>query len=362
MTLLHPEFRWNAQTYTKERLIALAQKYISSKDKHLQHIGNFFCDWFDDSPLIEVQTSGSTGSPKRITVQKQRMINSAIATGHFFELPAQTTALLCMPATYIAGKLMLVRAMVLGWHLDNVQPQASPFAVSGKQYDFGAITPYQLRHSLGDLVRVKKIIVGGGSVSEGLRAAIQYLPTAIYETYGMTETLTHIAARPINHLNPSSEKPAFKIMEGVSIQQDDRQCLVIKAPKVAEQPVVTNDIVLLKNAAEFWLKGRYDNIINSGGIKVQPEEVERHLADLISNRFFISSLPDDDLGEKIVLCIEGDFSTEQLSILKDNIAQLSTLERYKKPKSIRVIAHFIETHSGKLSRKKTVQHLKKGVK
>src|SRR5699024_610766 len=329
---------------------------------YLQHIGLFFQDWLNDSPLIEVQTSGSTGRPKRITVQKQRMINSAIATGHFFELPAQTTALLCMPATYIAGKLMLVRAMVLGWHLDNVQPQARPFTVTKKQYDFGAITPYQLQHSLADLDHVKKLIVGGGVVSDHLRAAVQQYPTAIYETYGMTETLTHIAARPINQLKQASEKPAFRIMEGVSIEQDDRQCLVIKAPRVAEQPVVTNDIVSLKSDTEFQLKGRYDNIINSGGIKVQPEAVERQLAALMSTRFFITSLPDDDLGEKIVLCLEGEFSTEELTALKNKIARLTTLEKYKKPKSIYAIPHFIDTHSGKLSRKKTTQHVKRDLK
>src|SRR5699024_3196569 len=184
---------WNGTRYSKTSLVSLAQVYQSSAEKYKRDIGVFLMHWFSEDPLVSVQTSGSTGEPKTIRVKKEYMINSCLATQKFFKLPEKTLALLCLPATYIAGKLMLVRAIVLGWHLDAVEPRANPLKSCQKTYDFCAMTPFQLNHSLAELHKVKKIIVGGGALSDSLLAKIQNRNPEIFESYGMTETLTHIA-------------------------------------------------------------------------------------------------------------------------------------------------------------------------
>src|SRR5699024_1890348 len=169
-----------------------------------------------------------------------------------------------------------------------------------------------------------------------------------------TETLTHIAARPVNM---SEKKPPFKVLDGVEISQDERECLTIKAPRVSDAVIHTNDRVQLQNETEFYLLGRVDNIINSGGIKLQPEEVEHHLERLITSRFFITGLPDKTMGEKPVLIIEDTYSEEKTNRLKEAIAQLEDLHPYKKPKAIYYLPLFEETHSGKINRQKTVQKI-----
>src|SRR5690625_4886831 len=242
---IHPDFKWNGRALNKAQLLDLASSYKDSKEKYLYDIGLFLEAWFDDNSLIEVQTSGSTGAPKKMWVKKQYMINSAKATQDFFKLPAKTTALLCLPATYIAGKLMIVRALTLGWEIDSVKPQANPLAVHQKNYDFIAVTPYQLESSLKKLHLVKKVMVGGGMISAALLEKVQNIPTKIYETYAMTETLTHIAARRINY-SQQIDLPPFMLLKDVVISTDDRDCLVIKAPKVSDEIIVTNDIVELE--------------------------------------------------------------------------------------------------------------------
>lgn len=352
---IHSAFRWNGEQYTTAKLTRLAKEYKISPHTYLQDIGQFFIDWFDDTPLIKVHTSGSTGAPKAMMVKKQYMVNSALATGKYFELPSGTTALLCLPATYIAGKLMLVRALVLGWKLDSVKPQKDPLKNKTKTYDFCAVTPYQLEQSLDKLHLVKKIMVGGGAVSKSLFERLQRHDTKVYETYAMTETLTHIAARLINAKPQPKNKPPFTLLDNVSISQDKRNCLVIKAPKVSDQTIITNDLVAIESPKTFRLKGRYDNIINSGGIKLIPEEIEQKLEALINARFFVTGLADDSLGEKLVLFIEDNFDQKNLNALQSAIKQLETLHRYERPKELFFVKPFIETHTGKINRLKTTK-------
>lgn len=354
----HPAFKWNGKSRNKHQLLALAEEYSQTGEDYKIQIGRFFKDWFDGSDFIEVQTSGSTGKPKPMRVKKQYMVNSARATRDFFGLPAGTTALLCLPATYIAGKLMIVRAMVLGWALDSVRPQSNPLNVNCKAYDFCAVTPYQLEKSLEDLELVGKFLVGGGALPLPLRKKVQNIPSQVYESYAMTETLTHIAARPVNIKQNAGEVPPFKTLKAVKIWQDDRDCLVINAPQVSDDIIYTNDIVDLLNESEFYLKGRYDHIINSGGVKIQPEVVEQKLSPLIKHRFFVSSIPDNALGEKIVLCVERTPSEPNRKTLAAHIENLSKLDRYEIPKVIFLTEHFIETHSGKIKRQATLEKAK----
>ena len=330
-TAIHSDFKWNGKSSTKQELLSIAESYVNSDKDYKIQIGFFLNDWFNDNSNIEVQTSGSTGVPKKMWVKKQYMINSALATQDFFDLPAGTTALLCLPATYIAGKLMLVRALILGWDIYSVKPQANPLK-GDKTYDFCAMTPYQMEKSFENLERIQKIMVGGGAVSSTLLKKIQSVSSEIYETYAMTETLTHIAARRINGLE-AFKKPPFRLLKNVEVKQDKNGCLIIKAPKVTDEIIHTNDIVKLTSSTEFYLKGRIDNVINSGGIKIHPEEVEQSLSLLIEERFFIAGLPDETLGEAVILVIEKHLSQEKKNNLHQNIRDLKNLSRYERPKT-----------------------------
>lgn len=352
---IHPSFRLNGKFFEKEFLRNLASKWMKDGEPFEESVGQFIHEWLDTNDYIIVKTSGSTGVPKKIKVKKKAMLNSAEATGKFFKLPAETTALLCLPASYIAGKMMLVRAMVLGWQLDLVQPKSNPLDQVFKRYDFCAMTPFQLDNSLSRLHLIKKLIVGGGVLSIHIQNMVQGIETKIYETYGMTETVSHIAAKRVNPKRGLRMFAPFKVFPDVSIAQDERNCLVISAPTISEEKIVTNDIVEILTYRKFIWKGRIDNVINSGGVKIHPEEVERKLQKIIVNRFFVTSLPDDALGDRLVLFVESAFSEEALHSLKAQICQLDALLKFEIPKKIYFVEKFEETHTGKINRMNTLK-------
>lgn len=351
----HPAFRLNKQYFTNAELRQVAYSYIKEGEAFEEQIGSFILDWLKPSSYVEVKTSGSTGTPKKIRIKKEHMINSATATSKFFDLPANTTALLCLPATYIAGKMMLVRAMVLGWQIDTVPPSSNPLDHVFKRYDFCAMTPFQLDNSIGRLHLIKKLIVGGGAVSPRIQKMVRECATKVYETYGMTETVTHIAAKRLNPKNKKKQPKPFKVLPDIGISQDKRGCLMIKAPKLADKEIVTNDVVDIITYKKFVWKGRFDNVINSGGVKLFPEEIERKLGKIIDHRFFVTSMPDDALGERLVLFVETAFSEESLTELQKKIADLNTLEKYEVPKKIYLIEKFEQTSSGKIHRENTLR-------
>jgi len=196
---IHPNFKINGIHFDRNDLYSVAYSYVKEGEAFEEKIGDFLIDWLnDDYDTIKVRTSGSTGDPKIYYIDKQKMVNSALATGKFFKVKDGTTALLCLPADYIGGRMMLVRAMILGWDLDIVEPKSNPLDNLFKTYDFCAMTPFQMDYSLGRLHLIKKLIVGGGTVSEHLIGLIQGIPTKVFEVYGMTETISHIAARRLN--------------------------------------------------------------------------------------------------------------------------------------------------------------------
>ena len=351
----HPEFRLNKRHFTNAELKQVAYSYIKEGEPYEQQIGSFLLDWLKPSNYIEVYTSGSTGTPKKIRLKKQHMIKSALATSKFFELPARTTALMCLPAEYIAGKMMLVRAMFLGWDLDTVPPSSNPLDQLFKVYDFSAMTPFQLDNSIARLHLVKKLIIGGGAVSPRLKEMITDVDTRIFETYGMTETSSHIAAKKLNPRKKKKSARPFKLLPNIHIAQDDRGCLIIKAPNILDEEIVTNDVVEIITYKKFIWKGRYDNVINSGGIKLFPEQIERKLNKVLDHRFFVTSMPDDSLGEKLVLFVEDDFSEETLEELQSSIGSLKSLDKYEKPKKIYLIEKFEETPNGKIHRENTLK-------
>lgn len=356
---VHPDFKLNKHHYSISDLRKVAYNYIKEEEQHESLVGDFILDWVKPSAYLEVQTSGSTGIPKKIRIKKEHMINSALATGKFFELPEKSKALMCLPANFIAGKMMLVRAMVLGWEMDLVPPSSNPLDRVFKIYDFCAMTPFQLDNSIGRLHLIKKLIVGGGAVSSQLQKMVQGLNTKVYETFGMTETVSHIAAKRLNFSKKKAHPVAFKVLPEINISIDERGCLVVNAPKLAKGLIKTNDIVEILTYKKFLWKGRIDNVVNSGGIKLYPEEIESKLNNVIDRRFFVTGMPDDALGEKLVLFVEADFSEELLEELQGEVKNLDSLEKYEIPKKIYLIERFEETPNGKIHRENTVTSRKK---
>ena len=258
---------------------------------------------------------------------------------------------------------MLVRALVLGWHLDIVSPKSNPLENNDKTYDFSAMVPLQLEHSLVKIDQIKKVIVGGGVVTLQLQEKLQGIQSVIFATYGMTETVTHIALKKLNHFLPSAGLEPFasfyQLLPNVKIYKDTRNCLVIDAPKVAEEIIFTNDVVDVVSDRHFEWLGRFDNVINSGGIKLHPEKIEKKLSKIIDQRFFVAGIPDALLGEKLLLIIEH--QSENLlklqQFVSEKIQHLDSLSKYEKPKEICFVSSFVTTETKKIQRKKTLDLL-----
>jgi O-succinylbenzoic acid--CoA ligase len=271
------------------------------------------------------------------------MLDSALATGDFFGLQPGDTMLHCLPTNYVAGKMMFVRSFILGLEMKFVEPSSDPLKNIDEKFDFCAMVPLQAKNSLEKLKagKIKKLIIGGVKVHKALEKELMKLPMEIYETYGMTETITHIAAKKIG-------EKAFTVLPNVKIYTDERKCLVIKAKNISNDEIVTNDIVNLISDKQFSWKGRYDNIINSGGVKLMPETIEDKLSTLIPRRYFVSGQADETLGEKVVLYVEG----ENL-VIEDTVFEV--LDKFEKPKDVIFIPKFKETATGKIMRRESLE-------
>lgn len=348
---VHVSFKLNGISYDPKELKELAFRLVKEGPDHENEIGDFLLDWLSDSDTIVVSTSGSTGPPKKIRIRKSHMRNSAISTADFIGLTPGETALLCLPMNYIAGKMMMVRALILGLDLNYVVPSSSPLKGTVKQFDFCAMIPMQLKNDINHIERVNKLLVGGAPVPEELKRAISKKNNYIYETFGMTETISHIAMRTLSREETGRN---FKTLKNVSIAVDHRSCLVIKAPGLGADEVITNDVVTLESPTEFRWMGRFDNAVNSGGVKLYPESIEEKLDAVIAGRFFLTGIRDEVLGEKLVLIVEGKHDTSELS---SKIQRLKTLHRYEIPKEIFTLAEFAVTTSGKINRKETIKKL-----
>ena len=281
-------------------------------------LDEFLEEWNNPSPYVHVQTSGSTGTPKPMLVEKQRMLNSARITCDFLGLREGDTALLCMSLDYIAGKMMVVRSIERGLKLTTVEPSGHPLSnnyqlsIVNYQLSFAAMVPMQVYNSLQvpeekeRLMQIRHLIIGGGAIDDALAAALTTFPNHVWSTYGMTETLSHIALRRLNGLDASEWYTPFPSVK-VSLNED--RCLVINAPLVCAERLVTNDIAELSSGTDpevkFRILGRKDNVICSGGIKIQIETVERQLRPHLQAPFLITKRPDAKFGEAVVLLTEG---------------------------------------------------------
>lgn len=347
---IHPNFKINGIPVGPDALTEVAYSLIKEGQDFDKPVGDFIMDWLSPDPYVDVKTSGSTGRPKIIRLFKEHMVQSALNIGEFIKQDEECKALLCLPAHTIAGKMMLVRAMVHGWDIDIVEPSSTPLLGHIKSYDFGAMVPLQLRKSIKEIERIKILIVGGAPIPEDLKMAVQDLDIEIYETYGMTETASHIAIKPINNkavLESSFDQDVFSTLQGVGISQDERGCLIINAPKLSQGPIVTNDLVEIVSSNCFKWLGRWDNTINSGGIKLIPELLEHKLFSTVKRRFVLLGLPDQDLGEKLIMVIEGEDDTKSLF---DKIQKLDMLHTYERPKKIFTLDKFPENQGGKPNR------------
>lgn len=351
---VHNRFKFNGLHFSHEDLKEVAYSLIKEGEAYEKVTGNFLIDWLNNKDHLFVTTSGSTGQPKEIKLMKQAMVNSAIATGNFFGLEPGNKALHCLPSHFIAGKMMFVRALVLGLEIDFVEPSAQPIFDYEKVYDFCAMIPLQLKHTINYIQNVKTIIVGGSKITKPLLQRIKDCQPKFYETYGMTETVTHVAVRSLESISSKKEN-FFTALENVSFAQDDRNCLIIKAPKLVEDVLVTNDIVDLKSEKSFELLGRFDNVVNSGGVKLFPEQIEDKLQPAINQRFIVAGEEDATLGEKLILIVEKPSNSVD-EILKA-IQELKTLDKFEIPKRIYSVEKFSETVNGKIQRKKTIKQV-----
>ena len=321
-----------------------------------------FCEqWLMGQQEFILKTSGSTGEPKPIRLTRFQMEASAKLTGKTFNLQQGDRALVCLNVDYIAGIMMLVRGMVLGLELTIIEPNSNPLEkLENQEFAFAAFVPLQLQKIVENenqveiLNRMKAIIVGGAAVNEVLEQKIQQLKVPVYSTYGMTETVSHIAIRRLNGENRSDN---FQVLEGVTIGIDERNCLNIVADASNNELTQTNDIVEIINEKEFKLIGRFDNIINSGGVKIQLEKVEKIVEKYMeNNRFFAFGINDLILGHKLILVVEsGFFSEENEFILEQKLKE--NLSKYEIPKQIFTIEYFSETLTGKIDKKATIKRL-----
>ena len=315
-------------------------------------INEFLTEWHNDSPTIVVHTSGSTGKPKPIQVEKRRMEASARITCSFLGLKEGDTALLCMPLDYIAGKMMVVRALTCGLKLIVEAPSGLPLqpplplerAGGEAPIDFAAMVPLQVWNLLQQaperLKQIRHLIIGGGAINNELAEALKDMPNAIWSTYGMTETLSHIALR---RLNGPERNLWYTPFDGVNVSLNPEGCLVINAPAVHDGPLVTNDIAEL-SGLNFRILGRKDNVVCSGGIKIQIEEVERLLHPHLRQPFLISKAPDMKLGEQVVLL------TTSLDVDAVRVVCQKVLPRYWQPRQYLHIETIPLTATGKPAR------------
>jgi o-succinylbenzoate---CoA ligase len=335
---------------------------------HRGHALRFCQQWLRGDPEFIVHTSGSTGAPKPITLSRAQMEASARLTAQALGLYAGDRALVCLNPAYIAGIMMLVRGLVNDLALTITSPSAQPFAhTDGAIFDFMAVVPLQLETLLSEpdrngnlfiINQMKAIIVGGAPVGQALEAQLQGVEAPIYATYGMTETVSHIALR---RLNGPARSQLYTALPGVILGQDARGCLTVAAPMTLGQTLVTNDLVRLETDQSFEWLGRADNVINSGGVKVQIEQVEQAVDNVfvelqLAQRFVVMGQADPRLGEKVVLITEGsELPPGQQLEIRTRLA--TRLGRYHRPQAMLHIQVFPETATGKVDRQQLKAYL-----
>jgi O-succinylbenzoic acid--CoA ligase len=319
----------------------------------LRPAAELIAQWKSGRKTFELKTSGSTGKPKTIKLQRDKIIYSAKLTAETFNLSAGDTLLCCLGLHYIAGFMMVMRAVVNNCDLIIEEPASNPLKDIDKdqELDFASFIPLQMETMLDDnravdiMNGMKAILLGGSPVSETLEEKLQVIKAPIYHTYSMTETYTHVATT----------------LSGVKISTDTRGCLVINSYLTDNENLVTNDLAEIHKDGSFTWIGRYDNVINSGGIKIQLEKIEQVCGEVfkyleIPSHFFAYGLPDEKLGEKLVLVVEGEaWGVSMTNEVNDQLSAL--LGKYETPKEILFVKEILKTRTGKVDRMNSIKHI-----
>ena len=306
---------------------------------------------FNSQPYLSCSTSGSTGEPKNIKHSKSSLSISANKTISYFDLKENDSAALCLSVDYIAGIMMVIRAVIAGMHLHVYQVSKQAIDTINEQIDFIAFVPLQMEYVMKNKERIQKIkriknrLIGGAPISSVMIELMEEHKIRVFQSYGMTETISHVALKRTGYKGDEH----YTALEGITFEVKN-EALIIFYPEIQENPIYTKDRVSLIDKASFQWLGRMDYVINSGGIKFSPEVLEKKLCKTINSPFIITSIPDRELGEKIVIILaEEHFNKEEL--LKYNLTKY--LSHYEVPKAYGLIKEFVLTQSGKINRLKT---------
>jgi o-succinylbenzoate---CoA ligase len=312
---------------------------------------SFLAEWHSPKNYVEIKTSGSTGQPKWIKIEKESMRISARKTIDYLKLSPNDKALLCLSVHTIAGAMMIVRAIVGQLKLVITHPQSNPFLSVNENISFAALVPLQIDEILkwhDDTFQLPaKTIVGGAPISPSLQKRLEARKWTVFQTFGMTETISHIAMRKIGF----NSDEAYSTLPGIKVSSNAQNQLEIECPEFFSEKLSTTDEVEILDENQFIWKGRTDFVINSGGVKIHPEIVETKLSAVIPIPFMIGALPHTVLGQQVVLVLEGK------PIKKWEKADFQFLEKFEIPKLFLFVSNFIRTESGKINRLLTLQKL-----
>ena len=340
-------YKMSNEWYRKEWILMTQQ---SKSEEWQKDIFNFLSDWFSDKESFEIKSSGTTGQPKTELFDRDAFITSAQITLNTFDLKKDDTLLMCLPIQFVAGKMMLIRAIIGRLKLIAIHPSSNPLKDLIYPVSFVALTPHQLQTILkinpDKLDLVEKIIVGGSPVNNETIYQLVDFKSLFYETFGMSETLTHIAVKSLNGKNRSEY---FKVLNGFKIRINENDCLIIEADHIKNSPLVTSDVVEILSTENFKWLGRSDDVINSGGVKLFPVMIENKIGDKIDRKIIIGKRSDKDLGEIVILFIEGEpFNKDKISELHADFTRWLT--KYEIPKEIIFKPEFMRNKNGKVIR------------
>lgn len=338
---------------------------IKKLDTLERDVISFMVDWFSGKETFNLKTSGSTGRPTVITIQRDQMIASAEMTLNYLNVTKGRKALLCLHPSYIAGLMMIVRSIIGELDLYVISPSSNPLKRNDLIFDFdiASFVPYQVAEILSNTLsrdnfrKIRNVLIGGADISENLIRKMRAYENNIYQTFGMTETVSHIALKRISGI---VESDSYEVLEGIEISKDDRGCLIVKGRITGNEKITTNDLVDLIDDKRFMWKGRIDQVINTGGIIINIDDLESRIRNVfsvnnINNIFFIAGIEDVKLGEKVILV----FETRNKVIEEERILGLlrQHLSRYEIPKKIYTMENFFLLDTGKIDRKANLEKL-----
>lgn len=339
----------NGKPYTQKEIHQLMAEKLSNAGlpEWERELYAFLQEWFSPSPTIKAQTSGSTGKPSIVELSRKVMISSALRTIEYFSLKEGDRALLSLPCRYIAGKMMVIRAIVGKMDLMTVDPSLESGLLAENTFDLGAMVPNQVVKLLESdsgirkIENIRNLLIGGSSIQATLEAQVSRLKNKVVSSYGMTETASHIAIRT---LSGPCRSEIYECLPGITVSLGENDCLQVHVP--GQGSLQTKDMAELISPTAFKILGRADDVIISGGIKYWPEAIEKKLEGVIEGRYVISAVPDDKLGEQLVLVVEA--KATPVEGLQQIIEEI--LPPFERPRQICFLDPFPQTANGKIKR------------